>query len=302
MKENINKKSLFYIFYKSRYIYLFILIPTSLFLIFTLYPIIRTIILSFYDWKIVGSSIFVGFKNYINIFKDNIFILSLRNTIFYSLGSVPGQMIFAVIAALLLNQKIKGRIIFRTLYFLPVVTSWVVVSFIFLYIFNSQAGLVNFILKDLLHITDQYYVWFNNGTTALLVIIILGIWKGIGWAMMIILAGLQSIPQELYEAAKVDGANSLQLFWKITYPLLRSTLVYVLVLLTVGSFQVFISVYIMTGGGPMHQTEVVLSWLYKNAFNYLELGYGSAIATVMMFILLIISFLQIKFISKSIEY
>ncbi len=302
MKIMRNMKKLFLEIYRNKHIYLFILVPMVLFLIIILYPICRSFFMSFYDWEIIGSSTFIGFKNYITAFNDPILNISWRNTIIYSLITVPGQMIFAMTAAILLNQKIKGRTIFRTLYFLPVVTSWVVVSFIFMYLFNSQAGLINYILKDILHITKQYYAWLSNGKSALLVIAILGIWKGIGWSMVIFLAGLQSIPEELYEAARIDGASQARLFRNLTVPLMRSTLVYVLVILVIGSFQVFTSVYIMTEGGPMHQTEVVLSWLYTNAFGYLKFGYGSAIAVIMTIFIFIISITQIKLLSKSVEY
>jgi len=298
----IKIKNLFINIYKNRYIYLFILVPISLFSLFILYPIFKSLIMSFYDWKIIGSSRFVGLKNYISIFRDPVLNISWRNTIIYSLGTVPGQMIIAMGIALLLNQKIKLRSFFKTLYFLPVVTSWVVISFIFMYLFNSQAGLVNFVLKDILNIIEEYHSWLGDVRTALIVIILLGIWKGVGWTMVILLAGLQNIPENLYEAAEIDGATTFKQFFSITLPLMRSTLVYVLVMLIIGSFQVFTSVYIMTGGGPMHQTEVVLSWLYTNAFRYLKLGYGSAIATLLMIFVLIISVLQIKLLSKPIEY
>jgi multiple sugar transport system permease protein len=295
-------KNYFYEIYKSKHIYLFIFIPIALFATFTLYPILRSFFMSFFDWKITGTSTFIGFSNYLKAFKDPILNLSWRNTILYCLVTVPGQMIFAMGAALLLNRKMKGRIFFRVLYFLPVVSSWVVVSFIFMYLFNSQSGLVNYILKDIFHITNKYYTWMGNGGSALFVIMLLGIWKGVGWSMVIFLAGLQSVPGEIYEAARIDGASSIRLFWKITIPLMRAPLVYVLVLLIIGSFQVFTSVYIMTEGGPMHQTEVVLTWLYTNAFNYLKLGYGSSIAVLMAVFIFIISFLQIRFLGRSIEY
>ena len=295
-------KKIFIDIYKNKNIYIFILVPLALFLTFILYPIVRSFFMSFYDWKIIGSSTFVGFRNYIDAFNDPILNMSWRNTIIYSMATVPGQMIFAMTAAILLNQKIKGRIFFRTLYFLPVVTSWIVVSFIFMFLFNSQAGLINYILKDILHITKQYYAWLSEGKSALFIIALLGIWKGIGWSMVIFLAGLQSIPEEFYEAARIDGASQARLFWKITIPLMRSTLVYVLVMLVIGSFQVFISVYIMTSGGPMHQTEVVLTWLYTNAFGYLRFGYGSAIAVIMTTFIFIITVMQIKLLSKPVEY
>jgi multiple sugar transport system permease protein len=277
--------------------YLFLIPGLTLFCLWTIYPIVRGLQISFYHWDLIRleKNIFVGIENYTKFFADPIAILAVRNTLLYTIVTVPGQMIFGLIVAVLLDTKIKGKVVFRTLYYLPVVTSWVVVSFIFMYLFNSDFGLVNYILKDLLRIISQNIAWLQNPSTAFWVIMLLGIWKGIGWNMVIFLAALQNIPQELYESATIDGANSWQLFRRITIPLIRPTILFVMVMLTIGGFNVFISVNIITGGGPLHQTEVVLSYMYQQAFNFLDFGYGSAISYMLAMVILIISYIQIKF-------
>lgn len=286
---------------KTKKAFLFLIPGTVLFMTFSVYPIFKALQMSFYEWSIFGQSSFVGWQNYIKALIDPDFRLAMRNTIYYGLITVPGQMIIAMIVAVLLDRKLKGRVIYRALYFLPVITSWVVVSLIFKYLYNKQ-GLLNYILRDLLHFIPENISWLTNPRTALWAIMILGIWKGIGWTMVMYLGGLASIPRELYEAAKVDGANRWQQFWRITLPLLRPTITFVLIMLVIGSFNVFISVYIMTDGGPMGQTEVALTYMYRYAFDYLELGYGAAISYILAIIIFIISMIQYKFLRNPTEY
>ncbi|HDK28094.1 MAG TPA: sugar ABC transporter permease [Candidatus Atribacteria bacterium] len=286
---------------KTNKAYLFLLPGAILFLTFSVYPIFKALQMSFFDWSIFGRSSFVGWQNYIKALTDPDFHLAMRNTIYYGLVTVPGQMIIAMIVAVLLDRKLKGRVIYRALYFLPVVTSWVVVSFIFKYLYNQQ-GLSNYILNDLLHFIPENISWLTNPKTALWAIMILGIWKGIGWTMVIYLGGLAGIPRELYEAAKVDGANVWQQFWRITLPLLRPTITFVLIMLAIGSFNVFISVYIMTQGGPLGQTEVALTYMYRHAFDYLELGYGAAVSYILAIIIFIVSIIQYKFLRVPTEF
>lgn len=268
---------------------------------FSVYPIFKALQMSFFEWSLFGHSHFIGGQNYIRALTDSNFIFAMRNTIYYGLVTVPGQMIIAMIVAVLLDRKLLGRLIYRALYFLPVITSWVVVSFIFKYLFNQQ-GLLNYILHDLMHIIPGNISWLTNSGTALFSIMVVGIWKGIGWTMVIYLGGLANIPRELYEAAKVDGANGWQQFWRITLPLLRPTITFVLIMLVIGSFNVFISVYIMTGGGPLGQTEVALTYMYRYAFDYLELGYGAAIAYILAIIIFVVSIIQYKFLRVPTEY
>jgi len=286
---------------RTKKAYWFLLPGLLLFLTFSIYPIFKALQISFYNWGIFGKVGFVGWENYLTALTDPDFQLAMKNTILYGLVTVPGQMIIAMIVAVLLDRKLKGRVVYRALYFLPVITSWVVVSLVFEYLFNQQ-GLLNYILKDLFHLIPENISWLTNPSTALGAIMTLGIWKGIGWTLVMYLGGLASIPRELYEVARVDGANAWKQFWKITLPLLRPTLTFVLIMLVIGSFNVFISVYIMTDGGPMGQTEVVSTYMYRNAFDYMKLGYGASISYILAVIIFVISMIQLKFLRKPTEY
>jgi len=279
---------------------LFVLPGLITYFAWTLYPIIKSFIMSLYEWNINPniSNKFIGLENYIELFQDPKFYVAPKNTIFYTLITVPGQMIFGFLVALLLNRKMKGQTLFRLLYYLPVVTSWVIVSILFQYLFAARGGLVNFLLKDMFHIIQKDIAWLSNPKTAMIPIYTLGIWKGIGWSMLIFLAGLQGIPKQLYEAASLDGANSWQTTTKITLPLMVPTIMFELVMLTIGGFNVFLSVYVMTGGGPMGSTEVLSSYMFKEAFDYFHFGYGSAISVIFFIIVFTIAQIQRKLLAK----
>lgn len=282
--------------------YLFILPGMALFLAWTVYPLVYSFIMSFTEWNLIKPSRFIGLDNYVRALKDPVFWLALRNTLTYTLITVPGQMLLGFTAAMLLDQPLRARAFFRTLYYIPVVTSWVVVSLIFTYLYNGQAGLINWVLRDGLHLIDKNINWLGEPFTANLAIATLGIWKGVGWTMVIFLAGLQSIPQEVYEAAAIDGANGWQRIRTITLPLIRQTTLFILVLLTIGGFQVFISVYVMTGGKPLHRTDVLLTYMYSNAFEFLDLGYGSALSYLFAVMVFALSMAQIRLLRRPVEY
>jgi multiple sugar transport system permease protein len=282
--------------------YLFILPGMALFVGWTLYPLVYAFVMSFAEWNLIKPSRFVGLDNYRRALEDPIFWMALRNTLFYVAVTVPGQMILGLAVALLLDAPLRARAFFRTVYYIPVVTSWVVVSLIFTYLYNGQAGLINWVLRDGLHLIDKNINWLGEPWPAKLAIASLGIWKGVGWTMVIFLAGLQSIPTNLYEAAAVDGAGRWQRFRHVTLPLIRQTTVFVLVLLTIGGFQVFISVYIMTGGDPLHRTEVLLTYMYGNAFEFLDLGYGAALAYLIAAMIFALSLIQIRLLRRPVEY
>ena len=195
----------------------------------------------------------------------------------------------------------RGKVFFRLVYYLPVISSWVVVSLMFLFLFNSE-GLFNYFFGDILGWVDPNTAWLNRASTALPVIALLGVWKGVGWAMLIHLAALQSMPKELIEAAQTDGANSSQVSRFVIVPLLAPTTFFILVLLTIGAFQSFIQFYIITGGGPLNQTEVFLSYMYNQAFNFLDFGYASAIAWMLAAMILVISLIQFRFVKQEYEY
>ncbi|MBN9392579.1 MAG: sugar ABC transporter permease [Chloroflexi bacterium] len=296
------KEAWWYPFKKALPVYLFILPGVILFLVWTVYPLVNMFVMSFFQWNLVKPSIFLGFDNYARAFGDEIFWQALRNTIFYAVISVPGQLILGLAVALLVNQKLPFRAFFRTMFYLPVVSSWLVVSLIFMYLYNSQAGLLNYLLKDILHIIPSYQAWLQNPVTALFAICALGIWKGVGWTMVIFLAGLQSVPPTLYESAAMDGANTWRRFWHITLPLIRPTIVFATVMLSIGAFNVFIQVYVMTGGGPQHSTETLMTYMYSEAFKFLDLGYGAALSWIFAIGIFIISILEIRFLRRPVEY
>lgn len=271
-----------------------------LFLVFVLYPIIKSFQMSFFEWSIYSESqsVFVGLNNYIRAFHDPIISLALKNTVVYTLVTVPTGVIIALLVALLLNSIIRGRVLFRTLFYLPVITSWVVVSFLFRYFFQSPKGTLNNLLVNVFHIIENPVAWLQDVPTAFFPIWTLGIWKEIGWAMVIFLAALQMIPVELYEAASIDGANSWRRFVSITLPLIRPTLIFVLVVLMIGAFNVFTPVFLITNGGPLQRTEVILSYMFHQAFDYLDFGYGAAISFLLAALIIVLSFLQIRFLRK----
>lgn len=271
------------------------------FLSFSLYPLLFSFWMSLHDWQIRGPSEFVGLANYARVFADQVNLIALRNTLVYALLSVPTQMLLGLLVAIGLEQVSRGRVLLRLIYYLPVICSWVVVSLMFMFLFNSE-GLFNHVFGDLLHLVNPHTAWLNRGATALPVIAALGVWKGMGWSMLIYLAALQGIPKELTEAAAVDGATPGQVTRFVTVPLLKPTTLFILVMLTIGAFQSFIQFYIMTGGGPLHQTEVFLSYMYNQAFNFLDFGYASAIAWALAALILIISLVQFRLIRANYEY
>lgn len=282
--------------------YLFILPGMILFLVWTLYPLLFAFVMSFAEWNLIKPSRFVGLENYARAFNDPIFWSALRNTLFYVVVTVPGQIVIGLALALMLDGPLRARGFFRSAYYIPVVTSWVVVSLIFLYLYNGQAGLINYLLHDVLHILPRRINWLADPLTANLAIASLGIWKGVGWTMVIFLAGLQSVPFELHEAAAIDGANSWRRFRHVTLPLIRQTTLFISVMLTIGAFQVFISVYLMTKGGPMNRTQVLLTYMYSNAFDYLDLGYGAALSYIFATMIFALSLAQIRLLRRKVEY
>lgn len=259
--------------------------------VFVLYPMFFNIRISFSNYQIVQRNIiFTGIENYIALFTergDRLF-LAIRNNFLYAVVTTPFIILFGLIFAVMVNSLRRGGVFFRTCFYLPVITSWVIVGNVFAYMFNAgQAGLMNYLLKDVLGFIPAYVPWLQRTWTANLVIWLLGIWKNIGWSMIIYLAGLQGIPNDLYEASSIEGANKLQQFWKITFPLLKSTTFYVLVNMVIGAFNVFIQVYMLTSGNPRGTTSVLQYLLYDKAFNLFEFGQGAAIGMITAVLILI---------------
>lgn len=281
--------------YYSWYVpYLFLIPGLVLYFLWTIYPLFYQLYISFFDWKIIPGqeSKFVGLANYQAAFADKTFWLAMSNTVAYAVITVIGQMIAGFAVAVLVNRVLVGQRFFRTVYYLPVVTSWVVVSFLFLYLFSpGNSGLINYVLMQF-GVIQEPVSWMANSSTAWIAIYSLGIWKGLGWSMIIFLAALQGIPAELYEAAAIDGTNEWQRLRLITMPLIRRTIFFVFVALMIGGFQVFLSVLLMTGGGPLHRTEVALTYMFDRSFGQLNFGYGAALSYILAVVIVVVSVLQ----------
>lgn len=274
-----------------------------MFSVFVAWPLVQGIRVSFYAWNIMpgAEQQFVGLANYRQAFADPVVPVAARNTLLYTVVTVPGQMICGMLAALALNAVVGSKVLWRTLFYIPVITSWVVVSFIFKYLFLGGPSPINYILVDLLQVLPQYVDWLQNAWTAQVPINLLGIWKGVGWSMVMFLAGMQAIPRELYEAAAVDGAGRIRCFWRITLPLLRPVILFVMVMLTIGAFQVFISVHLLTAGGPLNSTQVMLSYMYRQGFSYFNFGYGFALAALLALVIFAVSVLQFRFFDRKLD-
>jgi multiple sugar transport system permease protein len=275
--------------------YIFLAPGFLLFVVMIIYPILRALQISFYNWGVFPGSTttFLGLHQYVREFHDPVFWRALENSTFYTIFTVPFQIIFGLMVALLLVRKIPGRGLFRALFYIPVVTSWVVVSLLFKFLFSTDSGFVNWILHTL-HLSSHNIGWLDTRWPSMITIGILGIWKGVGWSMLIFLAALMGVPETLTEAAAIDGAGPWRTFISVTLPSIRLTLSFVTIMLVIGSLNVFTSAYIMTGGGPQQQTEVVLSYMYHQAFNFLDFGYGSALAFTLAMIVFAISFVQMR--------
>lgn len=265
------------------------------FTVFTVYPIIRLFWMSLCDMQFSSmlQQPFAGLKNYREVFSDSVFWTVFANSIVYTLVTVPGQMIIGLLVALLLNGIKRFSVTFRVINYLPVVTSWVIASLVFRYIFNTE-GMLNYFLWKVAGITTSNVRWLDTRWGGLTVAMLLGIWKGIGWNMVIFLAALQQVPQDLYEAAEIDGCGSWKKFFSVTLPCIRGTILFALVELTIGGFNVYTSIKMITGGKPAHQTDTLLTWMYYKAFSTGNFGYASALSFVMAFALGLLAIVQFR--------
>lgn len=283
---------------------IFLIPGLAVYLTFLLGPMIYAARLSFYDWNIVNPALSkpVGFDNYSRALSDPVFRRAVLNTIAYTLVTVPGQIVLGVGVALLLNHAIRGRAFFRILYYLPVITPWVIVTLLFEYMFVGQGGLVNWLLRDVLGVIQQNVLWLADPILTFVPIHLLGIWKGVGWTAIIALAGLQAIPQEMLDAASVDGASPVARFRYITLPLLRPVLVFLLVVLVIGGLNAYISNLLITdGGNPLDLTHFVLTLMYEATFTRLDFGYGASISYMLAVFVFLVSVVQIRLLRRRVE-
>jgi len=271
--------------------YLFLL-PTLLgLLFFTVGPVVAGFLISFTNWNIFLAPAWVGLDNYQTLFTDDLPRKVFGNTLYYTVVNVPLNMALALAVALLLNLRLRAVAFYRAIYFLPVVTSTVAAALIWNWLYSPNFGPLNYALAA---IGIDGPPWLASTTWAMPAVILMSVWKGFGTNMLIFLAGLQSIPQELLEAAMIDGANRWQRFWRITWPLLTPTTFFVLVISCIASFQVFEQVFVMTEGGPAYATTVLGLFIYLNAFRYNNMGYAAAAAYLLFAVIFVITLVQLR--------
>lgn len=271
--------------------YYFLLPMIIIFCVFMIYPIVKSFILSFYQFK-GGEYNFVGLKNYLTLMKDPILLKGLKNTFIYLIIQVPIMIFLALVLAYFLNQTfLRLKEMFRVSIFLPAVTSLVAYSLVFKLLLNTNYGLVNYLLEALGIGTID---WLNGPISAKVSVMIAITWRWTGYNMVIMLAGLQRIPNEIYEAADIDGASRLQKFMKVTLPLMRPIILFCAITSTIGTLQLFDESYILTNGGPDNETITVAHYLYDSGFRYLKFGYAAAMSYILVVIIAILSFVQFK--------
>jgi multiple sugar transport system permease protein len=260
------------------------------FLVFTLFPFVASLVISLTNWQIVGDWEFVGTANYQKMLSgnDRLFVESLKVTFTYSLARVPLIQIFALALACLLNQPIKGRALFRTIFYLPAVTAGVATAYLWAYLFSSNGGIINTAL-GLVGIEGPN--WLYSVEWSLPTLIILSCWN-VGTSMLIYLAALQAVPESLHEAAMIDGAGVLKRFWHVTVPMITPAIFFNMVLGIIGSFQGFTDAFIITQGGPGYSTLLYTLYLYRTAFNDLHMGYAAALAWILFLILMAFTAIQ----------
>ncbi|MCS7227693.1 MAG: sugar ABC transporter permease [Endomicrobia bacterium] len=283
--------------------YLFILPAFLFFVVFILYPVTRAVLLAFQEYNLSGEIKFVGFKNFINgVVKDPVFWLAMKNTVLYSIIRVPVNVFVGlIIATLIFHTSNKWQSFFRAAYYLPGVISLVVISMVWKWLYNPNYGLLNQLLIQL-GIISEPIPWLTSSKWALPSLMLMAILSSPGSAIILYLAAMSNIPTSIYEAASLEGADEFTQWYKITVPLLNNTTLYLLVMNTIASFQVFTQVYVMTRGGPGYASTMITPLIYFRAFKDYEFGIASAQALVLFLVILGISLIQFKYIRRRGEY
>ena len=268
------------------------------FLLFTAGPLLASMLLSFMRWDVVSRAEWVGFANYRQLLHDPLLRTSLWNTIYYAVLSIPLHLVVALALALLLNQKVRGLGVFRTIFYLPTLTAGVATFLLWGNIFEPQAGLLNRFLR---HFVSEPPGWLIDPAWSKIALVIMGTWS-VGGTMLIFLAGLQGIPAQLYEAAGIDGARPWAQFRHVTLPMLSPTIFFNLIIATIGSLQVFTQAFVLTRGGPSNSTLFYVYYLFNRAFVYFNMGYASAMAWLLFIIVLVLALIQIRLSRKWVHY
>ncbi|GLQ55426.1 carbohydrate ABC transporter permease [Devosia nitrariae] len=271
--------------------YLFLAPALLILFLSLLLPAVATIGMSLTDVSFLRPTTFVGLDNYLRLLSDGRFQQAVGNTTYYTLGVTLPTMVLGLLAAVALNRRFPFRIAFRTIFYLPVLTSLIAAAVVWVYLYEPYSGPMNGFLVSL-GLPPQ--PWLQSPDLAMTALIIMAVWRDFGTAMIIYLAGLQDIPEEIYEAARLDGAGRLAILRRITVPMLSSVTFYLMIILIVQSFQVFGAIYVMTGGGPLGSTETIVFQMYQTAFGYTEFGYAAAMSTVLFFVILLFSIVGTK--------
>lgn len=285
------------ILYKNRWAYLFISPFFILFFIFFLYPTVQSFRMSLFSWEGFGNYSFVGFENYVKLAKDALFTKTLWNSLVLMVFTIVPQMILSILLAVIINTRtVRWKKVWRAIFFLPITLSPVIVAIIFTLVFDENFGLVNYLLGLAGLPTIP---WLTSSDWSKFTVSILVVWRWVGWNMVILLAALQGISQDLLDAALVDGADGPQTFWHITLPLIKPTVVYLTMLGIIDGLRIFAEPSVLTRGGPAKSSMTVMMYLFNQAFSYFNYGYASTIAVATFLLIVIISIVSWKFIGKS---
>jgi multiple sugar transport system permease protein len=279
--------------------YAFLAPGLLIFSVFTVFALIYAFWLTFHEWNIIQvDKPFVGLQNYRDMIHDDQYRTAIFNTAYFTFVSVPVTMALGLGVALLLNQPLRFRGLFRTMYFLPVVTPFVVQAIVWKWLYNVNYGLFNFYLLKT-HLLHDPLLYLSSKNLAMPSVILMSIWGGVGFSMVVYLAGLQAIPEELYEAAKIDGAGAFSRLRFITVPMLAPTSLFLFVIGIIGSFGIFTQIFIMTSGGPVGRTTTVVYYIYQQAFTFYSMGYASTLAYGLFVLLFVVTLFQLQLYKKA---
>ncbi len=276
-----------------------ILPALSIIIFIMIYPLLNSIFLSLQNYNLIfpNERTFIFFKNFISVFRDEVFYESIKNTVIFVVSSIFGGFIMGLSLALVLNKKIVFRGFFRGIALIPWIIPPTIIALIFLYMFNSEVGIVNYILKEM-NLISEYFPWFARVETAMATAVLANVWMQTPFYMLMFLSALQTIPNEIVEAAEIDGASEIKKFFHITLPYLRGVILIVITLMIIWNFNNFDIIWTTTKGGPIYSTTTVGIYVYKQAFTFYEIGYAAAIGVVWLIILLALSFVFVRIMER----